>query len=409
MGTGHRAAFERLRLLVVEDHAFQRGLIVTMAQALGVRHIAEATNGVEALKRLTDSPVAVDVVICDLDMPEMDGVEFLHKIRERGLEPAVIIVSGHDADILRGVESMARGLGLRVLGRVQKPLSIEQLVHLLSRKTAADAPRKAAASPAVNAERLGQALDDGEIRAVFQPKVALADGSFTGAEALARWTAPGLAPVFPSEFIPAMLREDLSTRLTDLMLAEACRAAATWRAAGLSGSVAVNVSAGQLLQPDLVERLVACAARHGVEPARITLEIPESELATDATRLPGIISRLRLKGCGIAVDDFGTGHSSLAQLTAIPFTEIKIDGSFVRDCDKSLRLSYIVKTAVELSRRLSLGVVAEGVLRPEEWQVLATLGCDEAQGYLIGAPMAAEHLPAWAADWRQYRSAGFKP
>jgi len=185
------------------------------------------------------------------------------------------------------------------------------------------------------------------------------------------------------------------------MLDAACRWKQGWDQHGHRLKLSVNVSAASLADPSAADRYQAIVESHGVEPEDVILEITESSVMSDAARGLGLLARLRLKGFGLSIDDFGTGYSSLAQLSQIPFTELKIDKDFVFGAHAQPRKRAVVEASLDLARKLGLTAVAEGVESMEDWQMLAELGCDIAQGYLIGRPVPGSELQAAISRWRR--------
>ncbi len=249
---------------------------------------------------------------------------------------------------------------------------------------------------AFEAAALRRALEGREFGCVFQPKVSLATGTVVGVEALARWQPPDAAPVGPSEFVPALADAGLIAALTDQMLDAACRALTSWAGQGLALTAAVNVSLAALSDLATADRLASQVHAHGVEPWRITFEVAETEVMSHVATVLDVLARLRLKGFHLAIDDFGAGDASLAQLNALPFTELKIDRAFVRNCEQAYRLRNIIRSSLELARRLNVRTVAEGIESREEWDFLRLEGCDEGQGHYIARPMAQEEIPPFA-------------
>jgi EAL domain-containing protein (putative c-di-GMP-specific phosphodiesterase class I)/AmiR/NasT family two-component response regulator len=389
-----------LRMLVVDDDPFQRAVLGEMLRSMGVQQVSSAANGKEALALLRSNSqgVPVDVVTCDLYMPEMDGIELLRALALEKLTRGVIIISGREADILRGAEAMVRALGLAILGRLKKPVQPEQLRSVLERPL----PLWSSSEPdvlAIDRTQLLRALREGEFYPVFQPKVKLATRQLDGVEALARWARPDAARVLPMTFVPALTREGLITPLADLMLEESCRALKSWQEHGLTLAVAVNVSMTTLSDLEVTDRFERIVRQYGLDPGRITLEVTETEVMADAARVLHVLSRLRLKGFRLAIDDFGTGYSSLQQLNMMPFTELKIDQVFVRNCGESRRLRKILESSIELAHSLGIPAVAEGVESESEWQFLHSKTCDEAQGFFITRPLPQAEIPRWAAAW----------
>jgi EAL domain-containing protein (putative c-di-GMP-specific phosphodiesterase class I) len=234
-----------------------------------------------------------------------------------------------------------------------------------------------------------------ELHLVFQPKVSLHHGSCLGVEALLRWTHPDAGPIPPGEFMPIVETTALARATTEWVLEAALRQLAAWRADGVSLQVAVNVSAVNLEEPDFSDRVLEGLARHGLPAACLALEMTESALMRKPKIAHDTMARLAEGGVKIAIDDFGTGYSSLSYLQDMPADVVKIDQSFVRGMEKDERTLALVTTMIKLSHDLGHRVVAEGVETEEVAQLLRAAGCDEAQGYYYGRPMA----PAALADW----------
>ncbi len=394
-------ALKDLQVMVVEDHGFQRRIAVRLLAELGVKQILEGSDGLHALEILRQQATPPDVVLVDLDMPGMDGIECISNIAHEHLGRAVVVVSALDPALLNTVQTMARAYGLRVLGSVEKPLTRDKLEAVLSRfdDHAGEAPDDAVAEFTVQA--LADALKNGEIVAWFQPQVEFANGKVIGAEALARWERPDGSVVRPHQFVPILEREGLANALTDCMLEEACRWKQQWDHGGTRIKMSVNVSAVALADPSSADRYQSILESHDIKPEEMILEITESSVMSDAARGLGLLARLRLKGFGLSIDDFGTGYSSLAQLSQIPFTELKIDQGFVFGAHEQPRKRVVVEASLDLARKLGLTTVAEGVESIEDWQMLAELGCDIAQGYLIGRPVPGSELQAVIGRWRR--------
>lgn len=246
---------------------------------------------------------------------------------------------------------------------------------------------------------LGRALaQPSELHLAFQPKVSLLDGSCLGVEALLRWNHPEAGPIPPGEFMPIIETTSLARATTEWVLAAALRQLAAWRAAGVTLQVAVNVSAVNLEEPDFSDRVLEGLARHGLPAACLALEMTESALMRKPKVAHDTMARLAAGGVKIAIDDFGTGYSSLSYLQDMPADVVKIDQSFVRGMEKDERTHALVTAMIKLSHDLGHRVVAEGVETEEVAQMLRAAGCDEAQGYFYGRPMAPGSLADWLAD-----------
>ncbi|MFH1598985.1 MAG: EAL domain-containing response regulator [Pseudomonadota bacterium] len=390
-----------LRVLLVEDHGFQRRLGLRLLGDLGLTHLHEAADGFQALDLLRSLPEVPDVVLVDLDMPGMDGVEFIGIVAQDRLAHSIAVVSAMEPALLHTVQVMAKASGLRVLGCIEKPLTPGKLTTVLSLYESGPGPMAMPSDVEVSLEEVRDALAHGDITAHFQPQAEFGNGKIVGVEALARWRLADGRMVPPAVFVPLMEAGGLVDELTGLMLAQACAWSKRWQARDLDLRVSVNVSAQNLTGPEVADRYEAVLREHGVNPEHIVLEITESSVMSDTARGLGMLARLRLKGFGLSVDDFGTGYSSLSQLSQIPFTELKIDRGFVSGAPTQPRKRAMIETSLDLARKLDLCVVAEGVETDDEWQLLAQLGCDCAQGYLISAPVPGEELPDAIQRWRQ--------
>lgn len=228
-----------------------------------------------------------------------------------------------------------------------------------------------------------------EIEAYFQPQIDVATGQITSVEALARWRHPTRGFVPPDEFIPIAERTGMIHEIGAFMLEEGCRHAARWRRDGLAIHVSVNVSAVQLATPDVYDRLHALLGEYDLPEGTLTIEITESQVISDLAGVATRLERLRAIGLGVSLDDFGTGHSSLAQLTDLPITELKIDKSLIQQNTSN---GALIAVAVALLQERGVSVVAEGVETPEHLDLVQRIQCDRAQGYLFGHPLPVSEL-----------------
>jgi len=390
-----------LRVMVVEDHGFQRRMALRLLAEVGVSEVQEAADGASALQLLESLAQPPDVVLVDLDMPGMDGIQFIGHLAQRRLARAVALVSALDPALLNTVQTMTRAYGLRVLGSVEKPLTVDKLRAVLASYEEHLHDEDDDEPVDVDLEQIRGALLRDELQAWFQPQVEFSNGKAVAVEALARWVRPDGHVVRPMHFVPLLEREGLAQRLTDLMLEQACRWKRRWDDDGLRLNLSVNVSPVTLADPAAADHYQQIVQDHGVDPGEVMLEITESSLMADAARGLGVLARLRLKGFGLSIDDFGTGYSSLSQLSHVPFTELKIDQGFVCGAHRQPRKRAVIEASLELARKLQLDVVAEGVETTEDWQMLAEMGCGIAQGYLIARPVPGVELADAIARWRR--------
>jgi len=392
---------KKSRILVVDDEPFALKLLVTQLRQLGHEVVAFG-NPREALDALEADGNLADVVFSDLQMPAMDGIEFVRHLVDANYRGQLVLMSGEDPRILRSAENLAGARGLRVLGSLSKPATREQLQRRLE-ETAPAGPQPAQAQAAAVYERheLSTAISEGQLLVHYQPKVALSSGALVGMEALVRWQHPRDGLVGAERFIDAAERYGLIDELTRAVLSTATKQAAEWLKQGWDLRIAVNLSMDNLNSLDFPDFVVTAAADAGFPLSRLILEITETKLMRDRMVSLDIMTRLRLKRISLSIDDFGTGHASLAHLRDIPFDELKIDRTFVRNAFRDQSLGAIVGTSLALARQLNMSAVAEGVESEEDWHFLRAMSCDAAQGYFIGRPMPAELLPQWHADWER--------
>jgi EAL domain-containing protein (putative c-di-GMP-specific phosphodiesterase class I)/ActR/RegA family two-component response regulator len=393
--------FAQMSVMVVEDHGFQRRMALRLLAEVGVTRSSEAADGESALKLLEHTPELPDVVIVDLDMPGMDGIEFIGHVAQKKLARAVVVASALDPALLNTVQTMARAYGLRVLGCVEKPMTAPKLADVLALFDIHPDADEAETAVEVSAADVADGLARDEFLPFFQPQVTFSNGQVIGVEALARWRRADGQIVRQAQFIALIEREKQIDRLTDRILEKACAWKSRWARSGISLKISVNVSMLNLGDVSAADRFQHIVRSHGVDPREVVLEITESSVMGEAAHALNVLARLRLKGFGLSVDDFGTGYSSLSQLSQIPFTELKIDQSFVTGAANQPRKRAVVEASLELARKLNLSVVAEGVESVEEWQMLAELGCTYAQGYLISRPVPGDQLADVIARWRR--------
>jgi diguanylate cyclase len=242
---------------------------------------------------------------------------------------------------------------------------------------------------------LREAIDEGQLVLHYQPKASLTTGRVEGVEALLRWEHPDRGLLGPGEFLPIAEQSGLSRALTSFVARRAIDEVDGLLPGGLQVNVAINLGPADLLDLGLPSDVAAILDRAGLSPDRLQLEVSEDIIMTDPDRTIDVLERLRALGLGIALDDFGAGHSSLSHLRSLHVDELKIDRSFVLQMPGSAPDAAIVRSSIDLARRLGLRVVAEGVATPQAWGMLADWGCDEAQGFLLAKPMPAHELRVW--------------
>ena len=388
------------RVLVLDDDPFMLRLLARLLQNVGFTEISTVDNGGGALEQVDDPERVPSLIFLDLNMPEMDGVEFVRRLVEHHYEGSLILVSGEDERMQQSVEKLALTHRLQVLGHLHKPPSLERLKALLEKWTSLPHGRSAAAKRVYGVEEVRSAIVNGELVNYYQPKVSLATGRMEGVETLVRWMHPQHGLVFPDQFIGVSESNGLIDNLTRTVFTNALAQARQWQETGLSLKVAINISMDNLLSLDFADFVSAQVAAAGVPPHSVVLEVTESRLMRDARTPLEILTRLRLKRFHLSIDDFGTGNSTLMQLRDIPFSELKIDQGFVHGagCNDTLRAMF--DASLGLARQLEMKAVAEGAEDRADWDFLRQTKCDLAQGYFIARPMPAADLSGWMETWQ---------
>lgn len=371
-----------LRVLVLDDHPIHCMRARQLLQDAGFGPVDSALDARQALAMLNQQ--VYDLVLVDLHMPEMDGVQFIHALAGIEQVPMLAIVSSCPRRLMNSVSLMAKEQGLAVLGSFPKPLDAAHIVQLSAIiGTGGTQPPRLEHASVFDRQALEHAIERHELQARFQPRRSLCSGRIVGAEALVRWHNPSFGLLMPDSFLASISRCQLDRELLLLMLDDAIKAQQHWQHLGYRITVSVNLPTGLLDDPELPDLLQQITLASGLATSDICFELLETERPLSPGQYHMGASRLRLKGFGLAQDDFGMGYSSMYSLISTPFTEMKIDRHFVHGAAADDSRAAALMAAVQLGRQLGLEVVAEGVESARDLEFLRHIGCDSAQGYLI--------------------------
>ena len=388
-----------VRVMLVDDEPFMLKLLGRLLERLGFLTVSSHASCGTALAEMAASLNAPELILLDLNMPEMDGIEFVRHLVDRNYGGSLVLVSGEDERTLQAASRLVQAHRIEMLGHLQKPVSPEALAALLVNFAPPSSGHARSLREEYDADAVRAAIDGEQLVNFYQPKVSVADGRLVGVETLVRWQHPTAGLVFPDQFIGVAEAHGLIDDLTRIVLKQALRQCGIWRNAGLDLRVAINVSMDNLASLGFADFVAEAATESGESPSCIVLEVTESRLQTDL-RIPlEVLTRLRMKRFRLSIDDFGTGHSSLSQLRDMPFDELKIDRGFVHGAHGHRTLRAILESNLSLAQQLDMEVVAEGVEDLEDWNFLRRSRCDLAQGYFIAKPMPAADLIGWTETW----------
>jgi EAL domain-containing protein (putative c-di-GMP-specific phosphodiesterase class I) len=391
-------------MLILEDDPGVGNVIRMIATACGLESqvVGQAEAFFAAIEAWRPTHIALDLV-----MPDMDGVQVLGELGRRGCSAAIIITSGMGSRVLEAAQRSAREHGLTVIGVLAKPFSAASLRDLLAPK---DEPvpstgmiplgNEAVARAGLTAQEFRSALETRQFHVLYQPKIDCASGALAGFEALVTWVRPDGVPITPGEFVPFAESHGFINDLTDAVLEQSL----VWFGERLRGhegetgvSLSINLSAISLQDPSLVDRIAGHCESNAIPPDRLIFELTETSAMRNPMAALVMLTRMRVKGFQLSIDDFGTGYSSMLQLVRMPFSEVKVDKSFVLSALESSESRAVIKSIIDLARSLGLKSAAEGVENAETFEFLRDSGCDFAQGYWIARPMSGGDVPGWIA------------
>jgi EAL domain-containing protein (putative c-di-GMP-specific phosphodiesterase class I) len=386
------------KILVIDDEGDVGEFVSAAAHAIGF-DCTTTIDATEFLKALTPD---TSLILLDLMMPQMDGIELLRLLGERKCKASIVLMSGVGKRIIETAEQLAQVLGLSIVGHLQKPFRLAELEEVLTRSVKlAELPMVQPGAQITSNEELRTAIERNEFVLHYQPQIDIATGAVIGVEALARWLHPERGLIHPDDFIGRLeeigLIDELGWIVVNRGLSEVGQFA---NSDGRVPMLSLNESAFSLHDLKFPDILVSIAEKHGVSPANITIEITESGLIEELSRTLDILIRLRMKQVKLSIDDFGTGYAMMQQLRNIPATELKIDKSFIDNMRNSDRDRIMVRKTIEMGHELGMSVIAEGVETGEQLDLLRQYGCDKVQGFFFSRPLPPEALVIWLESYR---------
>ncbi|AOW83980.1 EAL domain-containing protein [Vibrio mimicus] len=373
--------------MIVEDDRIQATSLKLKLRHLGLDEVILAENGFAALELC--NKVGIDLIFCDIRMPQMDGISLLSQLGEHFPKLGVIILSAVDDAILELTRNMCSLAGFPFVDSLSKPYQMEELQRVIERFQEQARPEISFKQPIVlTSEEVEQAFIHDHIFNYYQPQFDFRSGAIVGVEALVRYEHPTYGMLSPAVFLPLIEQCGLHEKLFLTVLEKAVSALAS-----IDADLQLSVNISQCnLQQSICDPILAICDKHGFAASKLTLEMTEHEVYNGTTTSLANLARLRMYGVGLSIDDFGTGYASLGQLAKLPFTELKIDRSFVHDLATNYKHQQLTNMCLLLAQSLGLHCVVEGVENEETWQYLRNLGVDTCQGYYAAKPMPIVQL-----------------
>ncbi len=384
------------RILAVDDSLRLQETLSTYLPAIDFL-VAGAAGGPQALDVLKTE--RFDVVVANHNMADYDGFRLIEMITDLDYSPSIVLVCDDDPVVRQKIREHAMAYSIDLLGTLSSPVSRDMLVStLVDVADLGGADTEGSRSGLAESEFMRGLMTDG-LSPVFQPKVNLRNGRVVGAEAFARWSAPGGGLLGAGAVIKVAREQGHMDVLTYRMLELALQQQGKWRGEGKDVPLSVNISSVNLRKTDFADVVSGLADQFGVDPSMVRLEITEADFDVD-DRIPlENLGRLHARGFGLGLDDFGAGFAPLMKLKSIPFDEIVIDRSFLARAAEDQTARIIFETAIDLVKRLKLSSTVEGVETEEQLKLAKDVGADVAQGYLIGKPMSANEFLIWIEDY----------
>ncbi len=389
------------KVYLLDDDEDMLSLVHDMIESVGLT-CSPFSQGKVFFEQVTDFEEN-SLMVLDLHMPEMDGIEVMRRLAAMKNPPSLILMSGHDIGVLHSAQKLGHVHNLNIISTITKPVYLKDFQQTLLKhysQVAIDKSKKIKHSMNsddndISPNELLEAIHKRQLVLFYQPQIHILNGGCYACEALVRWHHPTKGLVFPDKFIDMAEANGWMGILTNEVLRQAVEQEHIWSQKGYKIRISVNVSADNITSLSLPEQISALLAENKITPSMLTLEVTESALMGELVTSLDILTRLRLKGLGLSIDDFGTGYSSLSQLHKIPFSELKVDQSFVLSMLEDEEAKAIVKTCIVLGHELNMEVVAEGVETKAHFELLKTMGCDIAQGYYFSKAVPPNEMEAF--------------
>lgn len=399
-------AKQDVNTVIVDDSKSIRVVLDAILNQLGVKNIAHCGTGLEALALINGRPDYYQLLFVDLNMPEMDGMELIRHLGNQDFKGSIVIISGMEIRVINLASDIARQNKVHLIGNIVKPIKVDELQHILTKFHYFNEHLSTAQMPLSKSE-LELAISEQRIIPYYQPKIDSNTNEVHSIEVLARIDSPGQGDsILPIRFIKCAEDNNLIDELTFQLLTKSIKDYKEMQESfGNALTLAFNLSPVQLNDLEMPKKLDSLFGQNDIDPSQIVIEVTE-EWALQSPNQLETLNRLRMKGYGVSLDDFGTGFTNVTQLKSLPFSEIKIDRSFITDIHQDYFSQVIVNTLVDITQKYHYELVAEGIETHEEYEYLKSLDTRMLlQGYLISKPKPKNELIRWFHNWKKMSEA----
>ncbi len=384
-------------LIVDDSHAILNFTSAVLRQHFEIDKVTAKTSAIEALEVLKSNN-NINLLFLDLNMPEMDGIQFLAELAQIRYKGFLVIISGVAPRIISSVEELAKSHGLNYLGTLLKPLEPKDFVEVLA--DIGEANKEVSVGRELKIYEIIRAIKDESLEVYYQPQVNLHNRKVYGVEVLVRLEHPTLGIVSPDQFLAKIEQSDLMIHMTFIIIRKALRDWSKWKKHGLELKLSLNISSYSLQRPEFVDELLDVMNEFSMPLDKICLEVNERAMKKNTPQELETLSRLNMKGIELALDDFGQDQASVERIQNLPINVLKLDKRFLIERKNKQGQITVIESCIAFAKRLNMITVAEGVETPEHWKLCGELGCDIAQGFYLSKPISAKEVLAWMANWK---------
>jgi EAL domain-containing protein (putative c-di-GMP-specific phosphodiesterase class I)/CheY-like chemotaxis protein len=379
------------KVAIIDDEIEIINIIEPVLEEIGFRTIIKIQKASDLFKTYDEN---INLIILDLFMPDVDGIEVLRFLGERKSKTHIILTSGYSRQILSSAERVAKAYGLNILGSISKPFSIDTIIDMIESYNSNSKinTKKIEKEIDFSLEFFKEVLDKKYFVVYYQPQIDLIKKEVLGFEALVRIQHPEYGLIFPDQFLKQIEAYNLVSEMTEYIINEALFFFGYLKKLGIEKRISINISILDLIDTSMPEHLISLINKYDLNPDQIVMELIETGQIGNNPQSLEILTRLYMKGIRLSIDDFGTGYSSLEQLIKAPFRELKIDKGFVFELIKNPDYRTIIESTVSLAHKLNLKVVAEGIENIEVRQILCEIGVDIGQGYHFSIPIPSKGI-----------------